>query len=459
MPENESTTFTTMMPRRLVLLRYGNNRSHRLKDPDRHEYTHEVSIPHTVERVDLRKLIGHREYVQASDTLEMAHKRFAGHEFEFMLVMDGERFIGLCERQKIGMVLGARFGFAMHSQQPVREAILPEVTTIKVKQPLGQILATVCSRSDATLYHDVVLMDETGTVLGLVFSRTLVRLQNKLLQENVQQLEHQQRELNKKNEEMEGDLLLAREIQMAMLPSQMPVVAGSGVDRKMTLRFGHRFEATGVVSGDFFHILKISESCVGVFICDVMGHGVRSAFVTAVLRALVEETRTLGNKPGELLTGINAELMHILKPMDSPLYATAFYLVADIGECQIRFARAGHPNPLVMHRQTGEVKALKCADGMQGPALGMSVNARYSCNECPLEPDTLILLFTDGIYEVFDTDEKEFGLKRLVSAFQERREQPLDAILDGLIGQARNHSATKEFDDDICLVALDTRQA
>jgi serine phosphatase RsbU (regulator of sigma subunit) len=190
-----------------------------------------------------------------------------------------------------------------------------------------------------------------------------------------------------------------------------------------------------------------------------MGHGVRSAFVTAVLRALVEETRTLGNKPGELLTGINAELMHILKPMDSPLYATAFYLVADIGECQIRFARAGHPNPLVMHRQTGEVKALKCADGMQGPALGMSVNARYSCNECPLEPDTLILLFTDGIYEVFDTDEKEFGLKRLVSAFQERREQPLDAILDGLIGQARNHSATKEFDDDICLVALDTRQA
>lgn len=397
--------------------------------------------------------------MQATDTLEMVHKRFAGHEYEFMLVMDGQRFVGLCERQKIGMILGARFGFAMHSRQPVGEAILPEVTIVQVNQPLAEILDIVCSRSDATLYDDIVLMDDDQTVLGVIFSRTLVRLQNKLLQENVQQLERKQRELNKKNEEMEGDLLLAREIQMAMLPAQIPEVAGNGSDRKWFLRSSHRFESTGVVSGDFFHILKISDSCVGVFICDVMGHGVRSAFVTAVLRALVEEMRALGDKPGELLTGINEELMHILKPMESPLYATAFYLVADIGNRQIRFAKAGHPNPLVMRRRTGEVTPLKCAPGMQGPALGMAVNAHYGCNECALEPDALILLFTDGIYEVFDAAETEFGLKGLISALQERREQPLDAILDGLIDQARNHSATKGFEDDICLVALEAQQS
>ena len=76
----------------------------------------------------MRQLVAHRESVQASDLLEAVHKLFSRHEHEFMLVIDGERFVGLCERQKIGMVLGARFGFAMHSRQPVREAMLSEMT-------------------------------------------------------------------------------------------------------------------------------------------------------------------------------------------------------------------------------------------------------------------------------------------------------------------------------------------
>lgn len=414
-----------------------------------------VSLPKTVEQADWIELIGHRESVQASETLEAVHKRFAGHEYEYMLVMEGERFVGLCERQEIGMILGARFGFAMHSRQPVSQAILPETTIIKSNQPLSEILAITCSRPDARLYDDVVLMNEAGTVLGLVFSRTLVRLQNDLLQEKIQQLENQQRELNKKNEQMEGDLHLAREIQLAMLPNQLPEVGSTGCGSGLALRFRHRYESAGVVSGDFFHVLKISESCVGVFICDVMGHGVRSAFVTAMLRALVEEMRPLGDNPGELLTRINAELMCILKPMDSLLYATAFYLVADAAERKIRFAKAGHPNPLLMHRPTGEVKELKSTMAAQGPALGIKNTVKYGSNECALEPDDLLLLFTDGLYEVFDGAENEFGLPRLVCALQQRRNLPLDALMDGLVAEVRNYSAGKVFDDDVCLVALE----
>jgi hypothetical protein len=102
-----------------------------------------------------------------------------------MLVVEGERFAGLCERQKIGMVLGARYGFAMHSRRPVREAMLPEATIIKINQPLSEVLALTCSRPNTSLYDDVVLVDEAGVVMGLVFSRTLVRLQNGLLQEKI----------------------------------------------------------------------------------------------------------------------------------------------------------------------------------------------------------------------------------------------------------------------------------
>ena len=393
--------------------------------------------------------------MHASDTLEAVYKRFAGHEYEFMLVMEGGRFVGLCERKKIGMLLGAQFGFALHARQPVRETMIADVTTIQVNQPLADVLAVTCSRPDASLYNDVVLLDEAGTALGVIFARTLVRLQNELLQENIQELERNQRELNAQNEQMDGDLQLAREIQLAMLPTQLPEIAGNGTARTLAVRFRQRYESAGVVSGDFFQGLKISDSSLGIFICDVMGHGVRAAFVIAMLRALLEEMRGLADNPGKLLTRINSELLCILKPRNNLLYATAFYLVVDAGQERIRYARAGHPNPLLLCRRTGEVKPLQSAAGAHGPVLGLVDDAHYGTSEGALAPEDLILLFTDGIYEVLNAAGREFGSDQLAVALQKGRALSLDALLDGLLAEARNHSATKRFTDDVCLVALE----
>jgi sigma-B regulation protein RsbU (phosphoserine phosphatase) len=153
---------------------------------------------------------------------------------------------------------------------------------------------------------------------------------------------------------------------------------------------------------------------------------------------------------------VNAELMCILKPMDSPLYATAFYLVVDTARRTIRFAKAGHPNPLLLKRSTGEVKTLNCPRGTQGPALGLIANAKYCTCETPLEPDDLIFMFTDGICEVFDRADNEFGVDKLAAALKQRRELPLDALLDGVLAEARAFSATNSFDDDVCLIAIES---
>ena len=404
---------------------------------------------------DLEKMIGHREFVQAADTLEAVHKRFTSHEFEFMAVLDGENFLGLCSRQDAGMLLGARFGFAIHSRRAVQEILLKETTCLKVNQPLAEVLKAVSSRSDVSLYDDVALLDEAGRLRGLIFSRTLVRLQNTLLLEKIGQLEEKQREINEKNEQLEGDLRVAREIQLAMLPNQYPSVSVNGQDAGDALRFYHHYHPAGVVSGDFFHIMKISAHSVGIFICDVMGHGVRSAFVTAMLRALVEELRTLGDNPGALLTRVNAELKSILRPLDSTMFATAFYLVADVAGGVIRYSKAGHPNPLILQRRTGEVKSLVCPKTAQGPALGMFDDIHYGSCEAPLEAENLILLFTDGLYEVFDANEIEFGLERLAPALEKRCGQSLDIMVEGLVADVRHYAADAEFEDDVCLVAVE----
>jgi serine phosphatase RsbU (regulator of sigma subunit) len=388
--------------------------------------------------------VGHCEWVQAGESLEVVQKKFAGHNFEFMAVMDKGRLLGLCSREKVGMVLGARFGFAMNSKKPVREFMLPEMTVVGVSQPLTEVLTLTCSRPHETLYDDVPLVGAQGALVGIIFSQTLVRLQNSLLQEKI-------KELDAKNAQLEGDLHLAREIQLAMLPAQFPEIAGGG----LALRFEQRYLPAGVVSGDFFCVQKISDSVVGVFVCDVMGHGVRSAFVTATLRALIEEMRPFAADPGELLSHVNTGLMSILKAMDDTLYATAFYLAVDAGQGVVRYAKAGHPDPLVLNRDTGDVRVLQSPVGVKGPALGIHAAARYGTSEARLEAGDLLVVFTDGIAEVFDAQEREFGSSGMISALKSRRRQPVAVTLDGLLEDSRRHAGNGGFDDDICLVALE----
>jgi serine phosphatase RsbU (regulator of sigma subunit) len=83
---------------------------------------------------------------------------------------------------------------------------------------------------------------------------------------------------------------------------------------------------TGDVSGDFFNVFPIGEKAAGIFICDVMGHGVRSALITSMIRGLVEEHVQAVADPGELLTRVNRALAVILKQADTTMFATCFYV-------------------------------------------------------------------------------------------------------------------------------------
>jgi serine phosphatase RsbU (regulator of sigma subunit) len=405
---------------------------------------------------NLQALIAHSEFVPASEALEDVHRRFAKHEFEYMAVLEADELVGLCARRQVGMVLGARYGFALFSRKPIRQFLLP-ASTVRAGQPVSEVLKAVFSRPDETFFDDVALMDEAGRFQGLIFARTLVRLQNALLLDNINQLESHERELNEKNAQMEDDLRMAREIQQALLPQQYPVMparvpAGGGA-----LRFCHCYHPAGLVSGDFFHVHAISDDAAGVFMCDVMGHGVRSAFVTAMLRTLVEELRQLGGNPGELLTRMNAELRSILKPLAAPMFATAFYLMADVRTGQLRYAKAGHPNPLRFHREEGDLDPLPCLPGAQGPPLGLFDGSNYRASECVFGTGDVLLFFTDGIHEVFDASDREFGHEGLRNSILKRRGLALEPLLNGVVADAREFAATRSFPDDVCLLGMELK--
>ena len=160
------------------------------------------------------------------------------------------------------------------------------------------------------------------------------------------ELSRSREELRTKNSLMEENLRTAREIQLTMLPQQYPTFPQNARLEESAFQFVHRYEPAESVSGDFFSITPISDTEVGVFICDVTGHGVRAALVTAMIRALGEELKPLARDPGNFMRKLNFDLCNILKSTGSPMLTTGFYAVADCQTGRLRFANAGHPKPL-----------------------------------------------------------------------------------------------------------------
>ena len=138
----------------------------------------------------------------------------------------------------------------------------------------------------------VPLRNPEGRILGLVgISRDITR--RKQAEEEAARYA---RLLREKNAQMEADLNLAREVQVAFLPQRYPTFPRDVAPEQSALRFVHRYLPTGLLGGDFFDVRPLSETSVGVLICDVMGHGVRAALEMAILRALVEELAAIEKK-------------------------------------------------------------------------------------------------------------------------------------------------------------------
>jgi sigma-B regulation protein RsbU (phosphoserine phosphatase) len=269
------------------------------------------------------------------------------------------------------------------------------------------------------------------------------------------ELSRSREDLRTKNSLMEENLRTAREIQLTMLPQQYPTFPHEAAADQSAFQFVHRYEPTESVSGDFFSISAISDTEVGVFICDVTGHGVRAALVTAMIRALAEELKPLARDPGNFLRKLNGDLCSILKNTGSPMLTTGFYAVADSRTGRLRFANAGHPKPLLLRRSTGQVEPLANAAGRSQPALGLFEDPAYATTETTLTPGDFLMLFTDGLYEVQGQNEELYSQERLTLDVKSLLTHPPGILFDELLEVIRNFAVNGEFDDDVCLVGMD----
>lgn len=351
----------------------------------------------------------------------------------------------------------------------------PDVPVIIISGAVGEETAVELLKNGAT---DFVLKDRLGRLVPAV-QRALREVgqrdarrqaEAQLLALN-QQLEHRvaerTRELGEKNALMEEDLDMARELQMAFLPHHFPTVPRGVEPAASAVKFCSIYHPTSSVSGDFFNVVRVSDTAVGIFICDVMGHGVRAALVTAMMRALEEQLGESADDPGVLLTEMNRALRGILRQLGTTLFTTACYLIVDVASARLTFANAGHPSPLLVRGAEREIEVIAAAGGaaseveaivatrFAGPALGLFEDVQYLTHELPVAAGDLVLVFTDGLFEAENAQTEAFGLERLRESIQRRTGLPLAQLMKDVFTEIKGFADGRAFVDDVCLVGME----
>ncbi len=260
-------------------------------------------------------------------------------------------------------------------------------------------------------------------------------------------------ELQQKNASYEEELKLAREIQQALSTSGFPTAIS---DNGNSLAFGSRYLPISGLAGDFFEVIPLEDQKYGIFICDVMGHGVRAALVVSMLRGLIATQSAKTPDPAEFLDRLNRGLSSILQRANVTMFATAFYGIIDLQALTLDYSCAGHPGPVVT--DSGKSFQLCVNRTEKGPALGLIPSAAYTTSRLDLTGLRRLLLFTDGVLEAENKDGEQFLNNRLLQIASRDADVSLENWLDHIIETVLNFSDGHHFDDDVCLLAVEIQE-
>lgn len=246
---------------------------------------------------------------------------------------------------------------------------------------------------------------------------------------------HEQRVASQKLQEQ---LSIAREIQESFLPHRQPDVLGYDIAGRNIPSFE--------VGGDYYDFISIVDGQTGIAIGDVSGKGIPASLIMAAFRAsLIAEIRN------------NYSIRTIFRKVNNLLYesvragsfVTAVYGVLDSKNHVLTFANCGHNLPLLI-RNDGRVEYLR--EG--GPVLAVSPDAEYEERPVYIHSGEIILLYTDGVTEVFDSEDRDFPVEKLVEIVWKHRRGSSREILDEIYDAVHAHAAPDHIFDDLTMIVI-----
>jgi sigma-B regulation protein RsbU (phosphoserine phosphatase) len=272
-----------------------------------------------------------------------------------------------------------------------------------------------------------------------------VRLESRMKDER-DQLIHAFNEIVPKIEEhmrMSNALGLAQEVQQSLLPQSDPSFPGFDIAGSSIY-----CDETGGDYYDFIETNRGSHAGLAVVVGDVSGHGVSSALLMATARALIMLRSSMPGEAASIINDVNRYLS--LDTAQTGNFMTFFYCELTERETEVRWVRAGHDPALVYNPSTDAFEELKG----QGPALGLDDSFEYDSFHRRIEPGEVIMIGTDGIWEMHNKAGEMFGKKALMEIIRSNHRASARQIVDTVTDALELFRGDEAPEDDVTLVVI-----
>ena len=373
---------------------------------------------------------------------DMLSRRLSRRKHTVRTAENGQQALDLIEKESFDVVL--------------LDIMMPGISGIEVLKRLREsysaadlpiIMATAKSESE-DIVEALKLGANDYVTKPLNFPVVLARVGTQLLLKNSQDA------LKSAHDRMKNDLDAAAEIQQMLLPHNLPEID--------SLKIAWKFYPCDELAGDFLNIFQLSENEIGIYIVDVMGHGVPAALLSfSVSRNLSplggpdSIVLNSGDTPGavspvEVLTKLNT-----LYPFDTnkDRFFTMLYGVLDIRDNQFRYASAGHPGPLIVSSD----QSVQEISG-KGIPIGIVEEPDYKEATITLNPGDRMYLYSDGLIEERNKDGDLFDINRFQESIKDNYSFTLDKSIENTVNAIMSWHGSKNLSDDLSIIGIQIKR-
>lgn len=201
------------------------------------------------------------------------------------------------------------------------------------------------------------------------------------------------------------------------------------------------------VGGDFFEFFEINENKLGVLIIDISGHGLSASLLAVMAHTVIQsfDMEILRN-PSEFLIQLNQSLFDKM----AGNFLTAFYAVIDHKRGRFKYAKAGHPEPILLRKHQKPL-LLRAA----GKILGALPDILYEERSIDFGQDDYLIIYTDGLIEATNPDTGAvYEQENLLEFFQQHPEMDCNQLSDKIIADVFDFTRVEKFSDDLTLILI-----
>jgi serine phosphatase RsbU (regulator of sigma subunit) len=265
------------------------------------------------------------------------------------------------------------------------------------------------------------------------------------LEHELHNLERIGKRLNEHFSEVDQEMRLAARLQLDFLPR-----IGTPIENA---QFSAIYRPASWVSGDLYDVIRVDEDHIAFYIADAVGHGMAASLLTMFIKRTIVAKRIEGNnytivQPDQALADLNRALSE--QSLPNCQFVTAWYGLLNVRTLKLRYARGGHPHPLLLGAD-GTTSELKASGGL----LGLFPEEDFPVSETYLSPGDKLMLFTDGLELAFGEKDDMPDVLAYREFFESVHSLPIHEATATLESRILEHAAGENARDDVTILGLE----